>query len=116
MVIKVSYGATSALLTGDADKKMEKQMLDEQPRASLLHVAHNGSATSTSAEFLQAVQPRYAVISVGARNQFRHPRPEVLDRLAALGVVTFRTDVDGATSFLLDGEKVSPVLPSRRLR
>ena len=116
MVIRVSYGTTSALITGDADKKMEERMLAEGPRASVLHVAHNGSASSTSPEFLQTVQPQYAVISVGVRNQFRHPRPEVLERLAALGVVTFRTDLNGAISFLLDGEEVSSVLPSRRLQ
>ena len=89
-------------------------MLAADPRATLLHVAHNGSASSTSEEFLNAVRPEYAVISVGARNQFGHPRPEVLKRLAANQVRTYRTDVNGATSFLLDGVKVTPLLPAGR--
>ena len=112
LVLRATYGDTSALITGDADKRMERLMLDTAPAATLLHVAHNGSATSTSEKFLQAVQPRYAVISVGARNQFHHPRREVLDRLAAQQVRTYRTDMNGATTFLLDGEKVTPILPA----
>jgi competence protein ComEC len=113
MVLRVTYGATSALVTGDADKKREQRIVLDQPlRATLLHVAHNGSATSTSQEFLETVQAKYAVISVGARNQFRHPRLEVLERLAAQHVSTFRTDFTGATSFYLDGEKITPVLPA----
>jgi competence protein ComEC len=112
LVLHVSYGKTSALITGDADKRMERRMLAANPRATLLHVAHNGSATSTSAEFLEAIGPEYAVISVGARNQFRHPRQEVLERLAAQRVLTYRTDVNGAASFFLDGAKVTPFLPA----
>jgi competence protein ComEC len=114
LVLRVSYAGTSALITGDADKRMEQLFLDTDARATLLHVAHNGSATSTSAEFLAAVQPQYAVISVGARNQFRHPRPEVLQRLEEQRVQTYRTDANGATSFLLDGVTVRAVLPGRR--
>jgi competence protein ComEC len=112
LVLRVSYRETSALITGDADKKMERMMLDAAPRATLLHVAHNGSATSTSVEFLKAVQPRFAVISVGVRNQFRHPRLEVLERLATQQILTYRTDANGATSFFLDGEEITPVLPA----
>jgi competence protein ComEC len=79
-------------------------------------VAHNGSATSASAEFLQAVGPEYAVISVGTRNPFQHPRQEVLERLAALRVLAYRTDVNGAVSFFLDGAKVTPLLPASSQR
>lgn len=116
LVLRVAFGGTSALITGDADKKMERMMLDAAPEATLLHVAHNGSATSTSREFLQAVRPLYAVISVGARNQFRHPRLDVLDRLAAQQVRTYRTDMNGAATFLLDGEQVTVALPANPRR
>jgi competence protein ComEC len=68
LVMKVSYGNTSALLEGDAEKKTERLVADEDPQADLLKVAHHGSATSTIPELLTAVHPRYAVISVGARN------------------------------------------------
>ena len=106
LVLRVSYGNTSALLAADADTRIERRM--KAPPTTLLRVAHNGSATSTSPEFLDEVRPRYAAISVGARNQFRHPRPEVLARLAERGIATFRSDVQGATTFYLDGEKVTP--------
>jgi hypothetical protein len=65
LVIKISYGATSALLEGDAEKKTEQQVARESPQADLLKVAHHGSATSTIPELLAAVHPRFAVISVG---------------------------------------------------
>ncbi len=110
LVIKISYGATSALLEGDAEKKTEKQVAQEDPQADLLKVAHHGSSTSTIPELLAAVHPRFAVISVGTRNVYGHPRQEVLDRLAAAHVRTYRTDMDGAVSFYLDGKTVSSQL------
>lgn len=110
LVIKISYGATSALLEGDAEKKTEKQVVEESPQADLLKVAHHGSSTSTIPELLAAVHPRFAVISVGARNVYGHPRQEVLDRLAAAHVFTYRTDMDGAVTFYLDGKTVSSQL------
>ena len=73
LVLKVGYGATSALLEGDAEKKTERQIVEENPQADLLKVAHHGSATSTIPELLAAVHPRFAVISVGARNVYGHP-------------------------------------------
>jgi competence protein ComEC len=110
LVMKVSYGATSALLEGDAEKKTEQQVAEENPQADLLKVAHHGSSTSTIPELLAAVQPRFAVISVGARNVYGHPRLEVLNRLAKAHVFTYRTDMSGAVTFYLDGKTVSPQL------
>jgi len=107
LVMKISYGTTSALLEGDAEKKTEKQVAQESPQADLLKVAHHGSATSTIPELLAAVHPRFAVISVGTRNVYGHPRQEVLDRLAEAHVLTYRTDRDGAVTFYLDGKTVS---------
>jgi competence protein ComEC len=107
LVMKVSYGATSALLEGDAEKKTEKQVAQENSQADLLKVAHHGSGTSTIPELLAAVHPKYAVISVGTHNVYGHPRREVLDRLAAAQVTTYRTDMDGAVTFYLDGKTVS---------
>ena len=71
---------------------------------TLLKVGHHGSKTSTNPEFLAAVAPRDAVISVGQHNTFGHPRREILDRLEAAHVRTFRTDREGAESFLLHGD------------
>jgi competence protein ComEC len=112
LAMKMSYGNTSALLEGDAERQTEKQIATEEPQADLLKVGHHGSATSTIPELLQAVHPRYAVISVGVRNVYSHPRKEVLDRLHEAGVATYRTDLDGAVTFYLDGHTISPVLPA----
>ena len=107
LVLRFDWGKTSALLAGDVEKKQERLLAGENVRADLLKVAHHGSATSTTPELLDAVQPRFAVISSGYRNSFGHPRPEVLERLEAAHVATFRTDLFGATTFYLDGEKVT---------
>jgi len=107
LVLLVTYGHTSALLTGDAEKQVERDMVLEQPHADLLKVAHNGSNTSTTPEFLDAVRPSFAVIYVGMNNSYGHPRPQVLERLAQAHVATYRTDMAGAVTFLLDGNSVS---------
>jgi competence protein ComEC len=87
---------------------MEEFIAQESPKADLLKVAHHGSATSTTPELLEAVQPHFAVISVGYRNSFGHPRKVVLERLQQNHVITYRTDVQGAVTFLLDGKTVEP--------
>ena len=112
LVMRVTYGSTSALLEGDAEKQVEQKIVGENPEAELLKVAHHGSATSTIPELLDSVHPRFAVISVGARNVYHHPRPEVLARLAEAHVRTFRTDLDGAVTFYLDGKTVTFRSPS----
>lgn len=98
LVMKVGFGKTSALLEGDAEKQAERNVAEQDPAADLLKIAHHGSATSTIPELLAAVHPRFAVISVGARNTYGHPRQEVLQRLADARVHTYRTDLNGARS------------------
>ncbi len=107
LVMKISYGNTSALLEGDAERATENELVKENPQADLLKVGHHGSNTSTTPEFLAAVHPRLAVISVGQRNVYGHPRPQVLERLAEAKAGTYRTDMDGAVSFYLDGRDVT---------
>jgi competence protein ComEC len=108
LVFTATFGGTTALLEGDAERPAERRVVEEHPEAMLLKVAHHGSASGTSAALLSTVHPRYAVISVGARNVYGHPRPEVLARLQQAGVKTYRTDEDGAVSFYLDGKSVTP--------
>jgi competence protein ComEC len=108
LALKATFGNTSVLLEGDAERQVERRIAGEHPDADLLKVAHHGSATSTLPELLAAVHPKFAVISVGARNNYGHPRAEVLQRLQAAKVTTYRTDVDGAVTFYLDGKQVSP--------
>jgi competence protein ComEC len=111
LVFTAAFGATTALLEGDAERPAERRVVEQHPEAMVLKVAHHGSATSTSAALLSAVHPRYAVISVGARNVYGHPRREVLARLQNAGVVTYRTDEEGAVSFYLDGKTAAPDVP-----
>jgi competence protein ComEC len=95
------------LLVGDGHKRIEKFLLDETPQSDLLKVGHHGRATSSSPEFLAAVKPRYAVVSVGFYNSLKQPRPEVMARYAAARVHTYRTDLSGAVSFYLDGSNIT---------
>jgi competence protein ComEC len=112
MVLQVSYGKTSVLLEGDAEKAVERRIATlHHPHADLLKVGHHGSATSTTPEILQAVQPSYAVISLGFRTSFGFPKEDVLARLQAAGVRVYRTDLNGAVTFYLDGHSVTPSLP-----
>ncbi|HYW40778.1 MAG TPA: ComEC/Rec2 family competence protein [Terriglobales bacterium] len=108
LVFTATFGGTTALLEGDAERPAERRVVEEHPEAMLLKVAHHGSASGTSADLLSTVHPRYAVISVGARNVYGHPRREVLERLQHAGVKTYRTDAQGAVSFYLDGKSVTP--------
>jgi competence protein ComEC len=108
LVFTATFGGTTALLEGDAERPAERRVVEEHPEAMLLKVAHHGSASGTSADLLSTVHPRYAVISVGARNVYGHPRREVLERLQQAGVKTYRTDEEGAVSFYLDGKSVTP--------
>jgi competence protein ComEC len=107
LVLHMQYGETSALFAGDSHRRIEKFLIEESPHADLLKIGHHGSFTSSSAEFLQAVHPSFAVVSVGLYNSFKHPRPEVMQRYAEAHIATFRTDLAGAVSFYLDGKTVS---------
>jgi competence protein ComEC len=108
LVLYASYAQTAFLVEGDAERKIELEVATMCPRADLWKIAHNGSATSTAPELLQAVQARMAFISVGAGNSFGHPRMEVLARLANSRIITYRTDLNGAVTFYLDGRSVIP--------
>ena len=108
LVFTATFRGTTALLEGDAERPAERRVVEEHPEAMLLKVAHHGSASGTSADLLATVHPRYAVISVGVRNVYGHPRREVLERLQQAGVKTYRTDEEGAVSFYLDGKSVTP--------
>ena len=109
MVLHISYGDTSVLLEGDAEKAVERRIAAlYHLHADLLKVGHHGSATSTTPEILEAVKPAFAVISVGFRTSFGLPKSAVLARLQASGAHVYRTDLDGAVTFYLDGHSVTP--------
>lgn len=108
LVLELTYGRKNILLTGDAERPIEDDMLasGELGPVTLLKVGHHGSRTSSSAEFLDAVNPRFALISDGYKNQFHHPHPDVLKRLAEHHTGVFRTDQQGLITFRTDGDKV----------
>jgi competence protein ComEC len=109
LVLHVAYGGTSVLLEGDAEAPIEQAMLTEPDlESTLLKVGHHGSVTSTQPEFLARVMPQWAVISCGLRNRYGHPREEVLEELQEARVRTFRTDINGASCFRLDGKAATP--------
>lgn len=109
IVLKVSFGATSFLFTGDAERAEEQDLLNAgvNLQSTVLKVGHHGSDTSTSYPFLRAVAPHYAVISVGAGNSYGHPTEAVLSRLRDAGVTTFRTDMQGEITAVSDGQTVN---------
>jgi len=108
LVFQVTYGRRSILMTGDAERPIEDEMLQSGllHHVTLLKVGHHGSRTSSSEEFLDAVTPRFAFISDGYKNQFHHPNPGVLERFADHHTAVFRTDQHGLLTFLTDGNKI----------
>jgi competence protein ComEC len=108
LVLEISYGRRSILLTGDAEKPVEYDMVANAQLhpVTLLKVGHHGSRTSSSEELLSAVAPQFAIISDGYKNQFHHPHPDVLARLAEHHAAVFRTDQRGLITFRTDGDKV----------
>ena len=114
-VLRLTYGNTHFLLTGDAETEAEQSLLaaGTDLRADVLKVGHHGAANATGDDWLAHVRPRYAAISCGAHNPFGHPNLATLGRLAAHGVQAFRTDKNGAIVFVSDGKTVTarPYLP-----
>lgn len=108
LVMLIEMGRRSALLTGDAEKQIEAEMLERcnlRP-VTLLKVGHHGSKTSTTQPFLDALRPTFGFISAGYLNQFHHPSPTVVERLDAEHTMVFRTDQQGLSSFLTNGNAV----------
>lgn len=107
IVLKLSYGDFSMLLTGDAEAESEQLMLKRYKtdlKSQVLKSPHHGSRTSSSAAFLKAVAPETVVISVGANNDYHHPHPSIMKRYQAAKMKIFRTDLDGTVTIRSDGK------------
>ncbi len=104
-VLKVSFGEMDVIMTGDAEKQVEEQILesDEILDAEILKVGHHGSDTSTSDEFLEAISPQYALISTEIGNKFDHPIKSTMDKLEAMQVEVYRTDENGTVIVTITG-------------
>jgi competence protein ComEC len=106
----VRYRAARFLLVGDAEQAEEAWLLDharQELRADVLKVAHHGSSTSSGDEFLAAVNPQAAIISVGAENGYGHPSADVLAALGRIGARVFRTDREGTIVVRTDGTRIT---------
>ena len=108
VVVRIDYGATGVLFAADAEPQTEKWLLASDARlpAQVLKVAHHGGRYSSTPRFLSAVAPKAAVISVGVVNEYGHPTPETLARLAQQHARVYRTDRDGTVTLETDGARI----------
>lgn len=109
IVLKITYGNTKFLFTGDAEKISEQEMLskDLDLSADVLKIGHHGSSSSTSEEFLDKVNPKIAVISCGKDNKYGHPHKQTLAKLKNKKIKIYRTDVDGSIVLTSDGKSIA---------
>lgn len=107
IVLWAKLGGITWLFTGDLEEEGEKGLVATYPdlRADVLKVAHHGSNTSSIMPFLNAVQPNMAIISVGERNRYGHPHKEVIERFEKMGIEIWRTDKQGAISYVFKEER-----------
>lgn len=110
VVLRVAFGRVAFLLTGDAEAEEERWLLSHTDhallRADVMKLGHHGSKTSSTIPFVEAVQPRLGVISVGAGNSYGHPSPETLETFANGGIPLVRTDREGTFVVETDGREV----------
>jgi competence protein ComEC len=109
-MIKLVYGNTSFLFTGDMSKKIEKLLVSKYRTfldSDVLKIAHHGSKTSSSDELLKYVSPEYCLISAGFKNKFGHPANEILEKISSYNSLILRTDMSGAIILTTDGESVN---------
>jgi competence protein ComEC len=109
IVLMITHGEAKFLFTGDAERDAEQDILEKgyDLSATVYHVGHHGSNTSTSYPFLREIMPQYAVISCGRNNSYGHPDENLLSRLRDADVTLFRTDMQGDITCVSDGKTVS---------
>lgn len=109
VAILLTYGNTRFLFTGDAEEEAEKDILASglPLQADVYKAGHHGSSTSSSEEFLRAVNPTYSVISCAENNDYGHPHAEVLNTLRTMGIQVFRTDEQGSLIATCDGKTIT---------
>lgn len=109
IVLRIVYGNTSFLFTGDAERSEEQDILSAgyTLKSTVLKVGHHGSENSTTYPFLWEIMPEYAIISVGEDNTYGHPTEETLSRLRDADVIVYRTDLNGTIICKSDGENLT---------
>ena len=109
IVLRMKYFSNTALLTGDISSSAEKKIIGsgENVESQILKIAHHGSRSSTSNEFLKMVKPILVIISVGKNNPYHHPSKEVLQRLNSFAIRVLRTDINSDIKVLMDGNNIA---------
>lgn len=107
IVLKMTFGNTSYLFTGDATDVTEEKILNKDIKADVLKVGHHGSSYSSTDNFLKKVNPKYAIISVGKNNKYSHPSSKTISKLEKLNIETYRTDELGTILLESDGNDIN---------
>lgn len=107
IVLKLTYFNNKFLFTGDATSKVEKKLLKKDIESDVLKIGHHGSEYSTTNDFLDKVNPKYAIIEVGKNNIYKHPKQITLDKLNAKNIKIYRTDLDGTIKLTSDGNNIT---------
>ena len=106
IVLKLTYQNNKFLFMGDATSKVEKKLLNEDIKSDVLKIGHHGSEYSTTKNFLDKVNPQYAIIEVGKNNTYKHPKEITLDKLNKKNIKIYRTDIDGTIKVVSDGNNL----------
>ncbi|MGM9933790.1 ComEC/Rec2 family competence protein [uncultured Clostridium sp.] len=109
-IMKLTFGETELIFTGDAEAHAEADVVAKYPdnlKADVLKFGHHGSSTSSTEEFLQSVSPEYGIISCGADNKYGHPHRETLDKISKYNIKSYRTDTQGQITLTSDGKNIS---------
>ena len=106
IVLKIYYGDTSLIITGDASYNVENKLLEKDLSSDVLRVGHHGSRYASSAKFLHEVNPKYSIISVGKDNEYGHPHKVTLDKLNRINSKIYRTDEDGTIIMTSNGKNI----------
>lgn len=109
IILKLTYGKLSYLFMGDLSSSVEKKLIDRGTdiKADVIKIGHHGAKSSTSKKFLDIINPKYAIISVGDNNNYGHPHKELLSRLDKKGIITYRTDYNSTIILISDGENIN---------
>lgn len=108
IVLRLTHGESSMIFMADASTLVEEEIMDgyDNIKSDLIKIGHHGSSYSSSLEFLEFINPKYAVISVGKNNIYKHPSNEILKRLQQNDIKVYRTDANGTIIFESDGEEI----------
>ncbi len=108
-IMKLIYGNNSFIFTGDAEKEVEEEVLEKYSnnlKADVIKFGHHGSSTSSSEAFIEAISPKYGIISCGVDNSYGHPHREVLEVINKMNIKTYRTDKQGEITITSDGSNI----------